>query len=181
MKKKSASPQSRRAIGLILGTLFTLIGLVCGAWLGPVTLKKAHASESFVPTPAVVRTIDVEQYKTKNSRRHKVHIVFAYQVDGVEHLGRNWKVSAIPAFARSPSFGRRADADALAAQYPVGREFEVYVDPHEPAIAVVERGGADDAWWMTGFGFVFGSIGLFLLWRGFVRHVPPQAEAAATA
>ena len=181
MTKKSASPQSRRAIGLILGTLFTLTGLVLAAWLGPVTLKKANESESFVPTPAVVRSIDVEQHKTKNSRRHKVHIVFAYQVDGVEHLGRHWKVSAIPGFARLPSFTRRADADALAAQYPVGHAFEVYVDPQEPAIAVIERGGADDAWWMIGFGFVFGSIGLFLLWRGFARQVPTQVETTATA
>lgn len=76
--------------------------------------------------------------------------------------------------------------------YPVGRSIEVFYDPKNPKICVVERQGAHvpkDAGGTIWMGLFLGAIGLWVLWMVFTRILPyggkwpeeipkPPAEAA---
>jgi hypothetical protein len=154
---KAASPTFR----LVLGLPFLAVGVAVGAFWGPGLLVEARATERYVPTVATVEEIEIESHsRTKGGTRHEIEIAYRYTVDGVSHLGTTWKVGG------GATSSRRVDLEPLVARHPVGSTLEVFVDPMDPSRAVVERGGADSAWMMIGFGVVFGSIGSALVWSG---------------
>lgn len=142
------------SVQIALSSAFLVFGLAAALWFGPSTLVQSNATSRFEPMPAVVESIAVrERRRSKGRTRYDVDIAYRYEVDGQSHVGTTWRIGG------SPSSTRREETAELVARHPVGSAIEVLVDPEDASVAVVERGGADGAWFLIAMGCLFGGLG----------------------
>lgn len=99
--------------------------------------KKAEESQSWTGTSGQVTQAYVRESETRDSdgyltKSYYPEVRYTYQVMGVAYSGD--KIS----FGGSVG-GNRKKADAVVAQYPVGKVLTIYYDPNNPADAVIER------------------------------------------
>jgi hypothetical protein len=145
----------------VFAAIFMLIG-VAMLLPGGINLYRAYVSSSWPTTKAEIVFDDVDasttttrdRNRTRTSTTYGARVVFKYQVEG--------KVR----YANTRRFGELAgSSDAewayeIADRYPSGAKFDVYYDPSDPNLAVLEPGIDSEVYWISGAGLAFFLFGL---------------------
>lgn len=158
MRKKFK--EGKRGLGetlLILGFpgVFVVAGLVL-LWAGTAEWRRARASASWPTTTGVVE----KSYSTVVRRTRHVHIIYSYEVRAT-----SYRSGRVAFGSYSPAAGGR-----WLRQYPVGAPVEVYFDPRDPAISVLEPRTIEGNWVMPSFGAIFLTAGI-VMGSFFVRNL----------
>ena len=115
------------------------------------------ATQGRITTSCVV---EVEETDDDNDTvtKYREQVVFAYRLGNHEYKGttRKWGWTELHA---TP-----AGAEAVVAQYPVGRDVAVYYDPAAPATAVLEPRNHAGTYVPLYFSGGFGFAAIFMLW-----------------
>ena len=126
-----------RAVAAFFG-LFLVIGLIVLVVMGASVLK-AFTSGSWTPVEATVVSSGVRSHRGDDSTTYSVNILYRYVVDGRELRSNRY------GFMGGSSSGYGGKYEIVRA-YPPGRSFTAYVNPDDPADAVIERGFTSDMW-----------------------------------
>jgi hypothetical protein len=152
-------------MGMAFGvTLFAAIFMLIGTPMllsGGVDLYRAYASEKWPATKGeiVYDEVDVststtrERGRTRTSTTYGARIIFKYDVEG--------KVR----YANTRRFGELSGsneewANSIADRYPAGAKFDVFYNPEDPNLAILEPGIESEAFWLPGAGLAFFAFGL---------------------
>jgi hypothetical protein len=153
---RTQEPRTRpdpRRIVFGVGALIFLgagVGLLV---LGTGQLKKARASESWPSVQGIVVSSTVERSSEHDNTDHyQASVVYEYAVDGVTYSCNRVSYGA--------TRGLQEEAQAEAKRYPKGKRVEVYYDPDDPDVAVLEPGKAGEPYLWLGLGGAFAVVGL---------------------
>jgi hypothetical protein len=103
----------------------------------------------------VARQILAHRYDNRG-RTYQAYILYEYSVDGVTRRSDVWRLGA------GTSSYTKASTSAVE-RYPVGAAVTVFVNPDNPADAVLEP--ANPSWFVLIAGIVFAAAGLLLFSR----------------
>jgi len=143
--------------------LFFCPFLVCGLWAtkyGYGFVHDALASNHWPGVRGRIESADVAVSRAsgRNSGGRASHsygasIGYSYEVNGKTYTCDN-------VFFGDYRADRPGHAERQKAQYPVGREVNVYYNPDAPEIAVLEPGPKPSTFVVMGFGLVFSVVAL---------------------
>ena len=150
-KRKPATPAGRRRArltgargGALLGLLFFGAFLAVGLLVGGLFfvrpwLDGRAAAAGWDRVPAVVESSRVRSESGGESVTYAVDVIYRYDAGGRAYWGNRYRFAG-----GSDSFykPKKAWVDA----HPAGTQFEVYVDPDDPAQSVVRRDGGTSMW-----------------------------------
>ena len=125
--------------GVAFGFVFFAAGsaFLWVSFLGP--LFKTIAAKNWNAVPATVISSHVESHYDDDGTTYSVDILYRYTVHGREYRSNRYE------FIGGSSSGRSGKTKVVA-QYPAGREFTCWVDPDDPAEAVIKRTLGGMAW-----------------------------------
>jgi len=127
-----AKTRSGRRIAAIVFGAFVVIGSVVSWFLFVRPLMRVDAAESWAETPCTVVSSEVESHAGSDSTTYSVHIVYRYEVEGQEYTSERYD------FLGGSSSGYEGKA-RIVAQHPPGKKTVCYVNPEDPAEAVLDR------------------------------------------
>lgn len=171
-------------VAVAFGTVLTLPLAVFGLWgfyainVRPVVTYLD--AMSWRETPCTIlssRLVEEDDF-------HKVDILYAYVVDGQVYRSDLYDFSGVH------SSGGQEEKQAMVDRHPSGSRTLCYVDPDDPARAVLHPTVSTEAWWLGPVFLIFGLAGaggLFGIYRGFLparktaRKVKPLSDLAAPA
>ncbi|WP_141326002.1 DUF3592 domain-containing protein [Myxococcus sp. AB025B] len=96
-------------------------------------VRRQIQSASWPTVQGTITASEVESVRRARSTTHGLKLTYTYFVDGQQHEGHNHRVM-------NPRSGRLEEAQALAAQYPVGARVTVHHAPGDPSRAVLQAG-----------------------------------------
>jgi hypothetical protein len=144
-----------RWIVLLAGFVFAAVGLAfLMLWYLP-TLSRSLASSGWTETPCTVISSRVKSHRSKDGTTYSVDVFYRYQVNGKEFKSNTYRM-----FGGSSS-GYKPKAK-IVAEHPAGAKKVCYVNPKNPAEAVLKPGLS----WEVLLGLLplaFLSIGIYLL------------------
>lgn len=140
----------------LVGEIFLLVGVAVGAvivW----QLIKGMRSKNWPTALGVVTDAQVSMhYDDEGTRMYKPEVAYRYDADGLEYNGNK------RTFGEYSSSNRRR-AEKIVGQYRPGSQVQVYYNPEDPGVAVLEPGTS----WVLAifllFPVVFIGIGLAVL------------------
>lgn len=132
--------------------VFALMGGVAFWAMGIRPLMKALEARSWVETPAVVTASEVERHAGSKGSTYNIAIAFGYTFEGVERHGKRYDFN-------SGSSSGEADKQRVVERFPVGAKTTCWVNPKNPAEAVIDR---NLGWWFLWglFPLIFLAVGL---------------------
>lgn len=133
----SSQTGTRFAIGFF--GLFLFIGVVVFYFITLQPLLQVLSARSWVVTPCTIVSSRVQTHRGDDSTTYRVDILYRYEVDGQEHRSSRFK------FMGGSSSGFKSKAE-IVAQYPEGAQRTCFVNPRNPAEAVLQRGLTADMW-----------------------------------
>jgi hypothetical protein len=155
-----------------MGALFLLAGLVLGiGWFGSALLASVEA-RGWPTHPGEVLVSEVGV--SGDLQEHvKPIVVYAYRVEGREHLSARHSLFVVHDFSES-------SARTFLQRYPVGKKVVCFVDPQDPRRSVI-----DPSWLflsvanasIAGFSVLFGTAGLGMLYQAFQQRKRTEATA----
>ena len=119
----------------IFFTVFLAAGLAVGAFLGR---DAAHALEArlWPGVPCTVEASHVREHESTSdghtSYTYAVDILYRYEMNGRSYRSNRWQ------FVSGSSSGRSAK-EAIVDAHPPGHQFTCFVNPRDPALAVIDR------------------------------------------
>jgi Protein of unknown function (DUF3592) len=153
--------------GVIFATLIAVPAGIFGLWaLYHASLKPLGTyldGLSWRETPC---TIVSSRLTTDEDKVFTVDVLYSYEVDGRVYRSSRYDFSRV----RSSEGGE--EKQAMVARYPAGRRTTCYVDPDDPAKAVLHRKLSWEGWWLGPFflTLALGSVaGLFFMYRHKLR------------
>ncbi|MGY8644265.1 MAG: DUF3592 domain-containing protein [Verrucomicrobiales bacterium] len=155
----SAKNQGGRAVLLIMGVIFTLVGGGLSVFLGLVPLTRMMESKQWVQTPCEVIWSRVISHRGDDSTTYSIDIFYKYDFDGAEHRSNRY------GFMTGSSSGRKGKQDVVR-QYRKGSKKVCFVNPKIPEQATLVRGFTP--WVLLGLiPLVFFGAGIAMLigWR----------------
>lgn len=117
---------------IVFGAIFAGFALLMLYPLGIKPLQKAKKAKTWDSVPAKVISSKVKSHSDDDGTTYSVYIAYRYKVDGEEYLGDRYS------FMGGSSSGRESKAE-IVRQYPTGYQFNVFVDPANPADSVIQR------------------------------------------
>jgi len=157
MKPKSLSI----VILLLIGGIFTTIGIVAGLVFGKPILDQAKASEEWPQTQGEILESELVESHDDDSTTYGAQVIYRYSLDGGEfESDRIW-------FGGDYSTSNRSEMFEVVKKYPVGQAVTVYYSPDDPTEAVLMPGAYTSSYVLFAIGMVFLGIGGSLL-LGFV-------------
>jgi hypothetical protein len=125
--------------------------------------RQQRQSAAWPATPGRITTscvVEVEETDDDNDTvtKYREQIVFAYRLGKHEYKGTTRKWGWTELYATPDG------AEAVVAQYPVGRDVPVYYDPAAPATAVLEPRNHAGSYVPLVFSGSFGFAAIFMLW-----------------
>ena len=142
---------------LLIGGVFTTIGIVTGLVFGRPILNKAKASEQWPQTQGEVLESELHESQDDNSTTYAAHVIYRYSLDGGEfESDRIW-------FGGDYSTSNRSAMFEIVKKYSVGQTITVYYSPDDPAEAVLMPGAYISSYLLFVIGMVFLAIGNLLL------------------
>jgi hypothetical protein len=155
-----------RRVALAVGWFFIVIGLVIFAAVFVRPAVRFVKASSWIETPCMVVSSTVRSHASDDGTTYSVDILYEYQYGG--HSLRSNRFGFLDA-SSSGYDGKRAIVD----RYPPGAQATCWVDPDDPATAVLDR--SFQLIYLLGlFPLVFVVIGWAL-----VAHMRKQAPKAA--
>lgn len=151
------SVSSRNGLLLTLGLAVMLIGLgFC--WLLARGYLAAKRYDSWIPTPATVVSAWIKTVPQPGSEppRHEFQVRYTYSAGGASQAGTRLK--EIPGNTR-----QRSKVEKLQRRFAVGSQVTCFVDPNDPAMAILIRPTKAPGYtlWFPGL-FVVGGAGMCL-------------------
>jgi len=147
----------------LMGSLF--IGLIVRDFGGAVMQRSWRQVPCRIVTSSVVD-------ESRGDPAYAFTVQYTYECDGRQYQGSVYKRG----YSTSNTY---SEAEEIARQFPVGREAVCYVDPDNPATAVLQRSsllfGAMIL--VPGIFVLIGAGGIYFTWR---RPTPAKAEPIAT-
>lgn len=163
------SRRKRKQLGpagvAVLGTLLTLGGLAALLLGVLLPIWRERAAQAWEQVPCTILSSEVASSKRKGKTTHRPVITFQYEYAGAtrvsdEYALSGWKV------------GGSSSAHEVVARHAPGSSAQCFVDPADPATAVLMR-SIEPIWLPLGLGVVFLGLGVFLLVRVATGAVPP--------
>jgi len=156
----------------LFGFFLPLAGLAMaiGGVLSYLRLRRmAVASRHWPKAPgkiisATVSTVhehergDTEGTISRTTKKYRADVQYAYRV------GQLGFASAAITMGWTPLYGFARDAEAVVAKYPVGTKVDVYYDPENPEVAVLQPGSKDGVLTPLIFAIVFGVGSALFVW-----------------
>lgn len=144
--------------GLILGSVFLVIGYVVAFSFGKPIVDKAKASERWPTVEGRITTSEVRQQRGSDGKvAHSASVGYDYEVEGQKLLGDTVWFGGN--FSSSSSDLARRTVD----KYPVGKQVQVYHDPANPEVSVLEPGAFWSSYLVYGIGLLFLGFGVLLV------------------
>jgi hypothetical protein len=150
------------AFGIILFcSIFMLIGGVM-LWGGGRSLWRARQSPNWPVVPGTIvyghwdestSSSNDDDDEVERSTSYGMHLVFRYEVNGVKYFSNIRRFGQLDASSEEW-------AGEIARRYPTGAAVRVAYHPQDPALAVLEPGISNEAWWLPGAGAAFFLFGL---------------------
>jgi len=165
VRPKSIASQSVVRHGPVFGLLFFGVFLLVGSLLSYFLLwrpwTRVQAAKTWPAHPCTVVSSRVRTHNDSDSTTYRVEIVYVYEVNGREFRSHRYKFMGL-----GGSFSGYAGKAAIVQQYPPGRKTVCYVNPLDPADAVLERGFTAEMWMgaiplafmLAGVAGVFGTL-----------------------
>jgi hypothetical protein len=164
--------KSNIALGSGCLTLFALIGLGALGWVG-VTFARWNAMQSWVAVPATVLAVDLLQHSGDDSTTYEATATYRYEYQGQLFTGT--RVGLREGADNIGNFHEGMHADLEAARER-GTPVMAYVDPSEPANAVLNRELRPSVLTLQiVLGLVFAGVGV-----GLIKAVRYGAQKLAT-
>jgi hypothetical protein len=141
---------------VVVGSFFLLFGSVGFYFLTATPIYQCLAARSWTPTPCVVLSSRVVKSKVFH-----LYVLYSYEFNGQQYKS---SYSQFGETASPDGRGKRA----FAARYPSGHKAVCYVNPKDPADAVLDRSMNREALWVGWFVMhpvVIGAAILFLAFR----------------
>lgn len=156
-----------RLFGAAFLSIFAIVGLITGWFLLVKPITKYIDARDWPAVPCVIESSTVRSHSSDDGTTYSVDIFYRYEFDGRTFKSNRYE------FIGGSSSGR-GGKQAIVKQYPRGSERICYVNPADPAEAVLHRGLS----WKFLLGLipiVFGFIGfggLYLMFRGDRKKSP---------
>jgi hypothetical protein len=147
--------------------IYGLVGALLLGQFGGSALNYLR-SMGWEQVPGTVISSEVRDEWDTTGDRYAGHVVYTYEVNGVTYEGNQLDL-------RGPLYvGNREDAERLLTPYPVGASVMPYVDPANPARAVLDRSLPSAIWVFAGLG----SVLVLLSLGGGVRLLTNRRESS---
>lgn len=147
----SSAANKRGCTGLLFG-IFLVVGLVLTILFFVRPLVRIVRARDWPSQPCTIISSNVRSHRSDGNTTYSVDILYSYRVDGKEYRANRY------AFMGGSSSGYSSKASVVA-KYRPGRRWICYVNPNDPADAVLERGLTSNLW----FGLIpmiFFAVGL---------------------
>lgn len=131
VSKKSSS--TGRTVGLLFFGVFALVGGGLSWFLLVNPVIKYSTSASWVETPCVIESSRVRSHDSDDGTTYSVDILYRYEFNGRTYKSNQYD------FMGGSSSGYRGKEDVVR-QYPRGKKTMCFVNPDDPAEAVLHRG-----------------------------------------
>jgi hypothetical protein len=164
-------PPSARASRLILIGLLLLglLGLGASVW----ALQGGLATRGWTPVDGTVvgvavrrdlnrRAVVTDEASRERQSTFKVELRYRWAVQGRSYLGTRHAIGDGNTVSRH---GQRAEAEAAARAWQLGAPVRVFVDPKDPAQAVLKTGPEAILWVFVGITAAWVAALLMVLWR----------------
>lgn len=142
--------------GVLFGGVFAAVGLgLLVFWFLPALTKTLDA-QGWTQTPCTVISSGVKSHSGKKGTTYSVNIFYRYAVGEKEFKSNRYRVM-------SGSSSGRTGKEAVVARYPAGSQQVCFVNPRNPAEAVLQPAPG----WEMVFGLlplIFAGVGLFIIW-----------------
>lgn len=149
----------------IVGLVFFLVGLGVFVGLSGIPLKGWFAARDWPAVPCTITSSEVASHSSSDGTTYSIQIRYAYEYEGRTFEGTEYNFFG----GSSSGYDRK---QAVVDRYPAGATRECFVNPEEPAEAVLNR-DFSFTYLIGCFGLIFLLIGLALLLH--------RAKAAAGA
>lgn len=147
--------------------IYGVVGVLLLGQFGGQALNYLR-SMGWEQVPGTIVSSEVEDAWDTTGDRYAGRVIYTYEVDGVTYEGNQLDLRG------QTYMGNREDAERLLTPYPAGASVMPYVDPADPARAVLNRSLPGAAWGVVGVGSV-----LVLLSLGLgVRHFASRQQRA---
>lgn len=150
-----------------MAVVFLAIGLSVTFYAGLPRLNQARASASWPKTSGVVKESSVASQRSssrfgrraskrkRNRKTYRAEICFQYEVEGRQYLSE--QISAA-----GNSYSSAARANRIASKYSKGKQVDVFYNPNDPTIAMLEPGVTGGSFIILGLGLLLSVIGLVI-------------------
>ncbi len=146
--------------------LLPVISVGVGGWVlwGAVQdYQSGRASKEWPATDGVVIRTEIQESSGNSKKTYLGRVYYRYTVDGNEYKSNQRR------FGDNVYSSNHASAVEVTRNYPKGKKVEVFYDPQQPSVAVLERGYGREMWIAVFVGFVFTCIGVSMLPRSYRR------------
>ncbi len=140
--------------------IFFAVGVVVFYFLTVRPLMSVLSAQNWISTPCTIVASRVQSHRGDDSTTYSVDILYRYEFRGQEYRSSRYQ------FMRGSSSGYKGKA-AIVQQHPPGTPTACYVNPGNPAEAVLQRGLTPDMWFgaipvvfmVVGAGGMIGMLG----------------------
>jgi hypothetical protein len=125
------------AVGLL--AVFFVIGAVVSYFITVRPLLQVLSARDWTVTPCTIVSSRVQSHRGDDGTTYRVDILYRYEFAGREHRSNRYQ------FVGGSSSGYQGKA-RIVGRHPVGAQRTCYVNPRNPAEAVLERGLTPEMW-----------------------------------
>jgi hypothetical protein len=134
-----AAGQAGSKFGTGLFALFFVIGAIVLYFIILRPLQKVFNARDWIPTPCTVVSSRIQNHSSDDGTTYRVDILYRYEFDGQEYRSSRYH------FMGGSTSGYKGKAK-IVRHHPAGAQRTCYVNPRNPAEAVLERGLTRDMW-----------------------------------
>jgi len=145
---------------ITLGIVFALIGGAIFFLFAWPPLQYANTSKSWPSVPGTITKSEIDIWRSDNKTHYQTDIAYAYSVDGKKYTSSKITVGD------PPLDNNVTPAKRLQAEYPVGKDVDVYYDPELPESAALKPGTKTGDYLLAGICAIFFFSGLLALYQG---------------
>ena len=153
--------KNRKAV--IIGSLMIVTGLVFGYVFLAAHVNQFMAARYFVPVKAAVlstRVISTARARHNPARIYSIKVEYRYRIKGRDYRSDRY------AFINNDRFTDPLYAKRTAARFPKGAGVTVYVDPANPARAVIDNRYPRSPWLLLVLPVLFTLFGILVVLFG---------------
>lgn len=141
----------------IIGIVFIVTGYFVAFYFGKPELEEAKASQNWPATKGMIERSEVVRQYSNRKTMYSADVVYSYTVEGQKYESNQVR------FGGDVRSSSSSSAYKTSRGYPKGKTVDVYYNPKEPAVAVLEAGPNFYTYGLFYGGLGFLGIGVFLV------------------
>lgn len=175
----SSGPRATTGVRVFLGVFFAFFLLIGAGFEYSFFIKplvRIVSARDWPSAACEILTSGVHESRGEDGSTYRVQVTYRYDVDGRAYLGDRYKFMT----GSSSGFGPKA---AIVAALRPGTRTLCYVNPRNPADAVIERGFTADMWYslLPMLFVLIGGFGLYFMMFGRGRPTSLSSNVALTS